>query len=263
MISKQNLNKFIELKYPQYLAEDWDNVGFLVDSKNESYSKVLLTIDVNEKIIKKADDEDIRLIISHHPLHLGEINRNSEKLIGMMNSLNISLFTIHTNAEKAENGVSKALAESLNLSEIKRFPNSQYGVHGIFDTPKSVDQIIRLLRDILPFNHSGIKVSGKKDKLIKSLGLCAGSGGDLIHFGNEHELDAFVTSDIKHHQALQNLASNGPILFSVSHWAGEFGWLKTLKKELETYFYLDQNCHEVQIYEESTDPWDLCVGAKS
>jgi putative NIF3 family GTP cyclohydrolase 1 type 2 len=85
MISKQQLNKFIELKYPQYLAEDWDNVGFLVDSKNESYSKVLLTIDVNEKMIKKADEENIQLIISHHPLHLGEINRNSEKLIGIMN----------------------------------------------------------------------------------------------------------------------------------------------------------------------------------
>ena len=39
---------------PTYLANDWDNVGLLVGSKNWSAKKILLTIDLTEEVLKEA-----------------------------------------------------------------------------------------------------------------------------------------------------------------------------------------------------------------
>jgi putative NIF3 family GTP cyclohydrolase 1 type 2 len=38
-------------------------------------------------------------------------------------------------------------------------------------------------------------------------------------------LDAYLTSDLRHHVASEHLAGGGPALIDVAHWAGERPWL--------------------------------------
>lgn len=58
----------IEEKFPRELAESWDNVGLLIDRKNKEIKKVLLCLDVTFEAINKAINENVDMIISHHPL---------------------------------------------------------------------------------------------------------------------------------------------------------------------------------------------------
>ena len=50
------------------IAEEWDNVGLLVGDNTREINKVLFCLDVTEKAVQKAVDNNVDLIISHHPV---------------------------------------------------------------------------------------------------------------------------------------------------------------------------------------------------
>ena len=50
------------------IAEDWDNVGLLVGDNTREINKILFCLDVTEKAVQKALDNNVDLIISHHPV---------------------------------------------------------------------------------------------------------------------------------------------------------------------------------------------------
>jgi dinuclear metal center YbgI/SA1388 family protein len=87
-------------------------------------SKILLTLDVTEKVIAEAIGKKANLIISHHPLiftplkSLTTEHRNSNLAL-LLAKKNIALISAHTNLDFTGNGVSIALAQRLGLQNIK------------------------------------------------------------------------------------------------------------------------------------------------
>ena len=66
-----NLQQIITLMSklaPQSEAMDWDNVGIQVGDYSNNIEKVLISLDINNNVIDEAIDNNIDLIISHHPL---------------------------------------------------------------------------------------------------------------------------------------------------------------------------------------------------
>ena len=59
-----HLNELADVK----LAEKWDNVGLMLGSYNNNVNKVLVCLDVTTKVVREAIDNNIDLIVSHHPL---------------------------------------------------------------------------------------------------------------------------------------------------------------------------------------------------
>ena len=53
---------------PLHWQENYDNSGLLVGDANAMVDKVLLTLDVTEKVIDEAIENSFHLIVSHHPL---------------------------------------------------------------------------------------------------------------------------------------------------------------------------------------------------
>ena len=58
------LNELADVK----LAEKWDNVGLMLGDNKSNVSKVLVCLDVTTKVVKEAIDNNVDLIVSHHPL---------------------------------------------------------------------------------------------------------------------------------------------------------------------------------------------------
>lgn len=53
---------------PTKTAESWDNVGLLIDPMSRDLiSKILLTNDLTEDVMKEAVDKKVGMIISYHP----------------------------------------------------------------------------------------------------------------------------------------------------------------------------------------------------
>ena len=261
MIIKNRLFEFLETIYPSNLAEEWDKIGLLADNAKSEYNKILLTIDVTYEVIQVAQEIKADLIISHHPLDIEFVTESSNRIHSLLIEKDIDLFVIHTNGDKAPDGVNDSLAEVLELVDIRKFRSSDLGRIGRFIKPVSMKEIIYLLQTKLPKHCGAIQVSGDLDKNILTVGVCSGSGGVLLEMAKDDNLDLFITSDLKHHKVLENHVESGPILISVSHWASEFVWLPNLRNQIEYFLKNYEVFNVVELFEKSTDPWTLSLGS--
>lgn len=105
------------------MAEEWDNVGLQIGSSSLEVKKILVALDVDENVVQEAVDNNVQLIISHHPLlmkGIKSINIDQPKgnLISKLIKNNISVYAAHTNLDSVQGGVNTILAEKLGLKNI-------------------------------------------------------------------------------------------------------------------------------------------------
>jgi dinuclear metal center YbgI/SA1388 family protein len=109
---------------PEEYAASWDNVGLQVGDEGGETAKVLITLTVTAEVIEEAQAAGAGLIVSHHPLifqslrHL-DLKEPVVRLIRQLLVRGITLYVAHTNLDVVEGGVSAALAEALELKEVK------------------------------------------------------------------------------------------------------------------------------------------------
>jgi len=102
-----------------------DPVGLLVGSASSEITGILLALDVTEEVIAEAVKQNCNLIISHHPLFYHPLKNlvSGNFYTDIIRSLvkdDIALISLHTCFDlQLQNGVSKALAQALNLQDIQ------------------------------------------------------------------------------------------------------------------------------------------------
>ncbi len=83
----------------------------------------------------------------------------------------------------------------------------------------------------LPPTAHGVRVGGDPDRAVRRVAVCGGAGDFLLEDVRRLDVDAYVTSDLRHHVAgehLEHVADGGPALVDVAHWAAEWTWLPVL-----------------------------------
>lgn len=113
--------KFIEDAYPLDLSEEWDNSGLQVGDPGKIVSRVLISLDMDEVLLKEALEQKADMVITHHPLLLKAIKQIREdyfpgKLLIPIIKSGITVYSAHTNLDSAGRGVSSALAKKLSLT---------------------------------------------------------------------------------------------------------------------------------------------------
>ena len=116
--------KYLESTIPLSLQEGYDNSGLQVGSSEMEITSVLLTVDITEEVIDEALNLGCNLIISHHPLIFNGIKRITERtfterVIVKAIKKDIAIYSVHTNLDVASFGVSRKMAEKLNLTDIR------------------------------------------------------------------------------------------------------------------------------------------------
>ena len=53
---------------PLELQESWDNSGVQIDVGRPHIQKVLVCLEITREIVAEAIDQDVDLIVTHHPL---------------------------------------------------------------------------------------------------------------------------------------------------------------------------------------------------
>jgi len=116
--------KHIEEWAPKAIAWDRDNVGLQVGTASRKIKNVMLSLDLNENVIKQALTKKCNFIITHHPLlfyPLTKIDTESDstsKLVEKLIKNDVTLYSAHTNLDFTKDGVSFQLAKRLNLQNI-------------------------------------------------------------------------------------------------------------------------------------------------
>lgn len=237
-----------EKLWPTHLAEEWDVVGLVSGSLSKDIKSVLLTVDVTAEVVEHAKQVGADLIFAHHPLLLKGVTSVAESnakgsVISELIRADIALYSAHTNADSVESGTSAVLATLLGLQKSKplaAIAESSLGIGkiGSLAKPISLGDLASLLNDILPPTATGVRVAGEFEREVSTVALCAGAGDSYLELALDAGADVYITSDLRHHRAQETLElakARGVdfALIDISHWAAEFVWLETARKELQ------------------------------
>lgn len=259
----------VETLWPVSGAESWDTPGLQLGSRRQPVTRVLLSVDVTPEVIREAGTIGAELILCHHPLFLRGLNSVTEDsdrgvLARLVLDAGVSVIAAHTNADVVTEGVSDVLARALKLQSVVPLVagSSQevgLGRFGHLLEPTSLEELAVRLAEILPATVSGIRVSGSPEATISSVALCGGAGDSLLTNEVVLDSDVYITSDLRHHPALdagiRAEVDLGPRIIDISHWASESLWLHVAVRQLSDAV---PAC-EFVVSEVRTDPWTFSV----
>ncbi|MBR1396862.1 MAG: Nif3-like dinuclear metal center hexameric protein [Selenomonadaceae bacterium] len=224
---------------PKHLAEDWDNPGLLVGDPHMEINKILVCLDISDDIINRAVEIKAQMIVTHHPMIFRPIKhvRTDLPLGSKIRSLlknDIAVFAAHTNLDSAVGGVNDVLAEKLGLVEVKTFDEElSLGRIGKLQREMSAKEFAFHVKKSLKVNN--IRLINAGDFLISKVGICGGAGSEFILKAKFLGADAFVTGDVKYHEA-QAAFDNKIHVVDAGHFATEVPIVHVLVKKLKAEF---------------------------
>lgn len=241
--SVSKILKLVNLIAPFESADSWDNVGLIIGNPSKQTTRILLALDLSDEVLEEAIEEDIDLIITHHPPIFSPIKQVTtdtkigQKIINCIEN-GISVIAAHTNLDRSfENGINRYLADSLSLSGLSLLNSedgaSGYGIVGNLDEPMPVDQFMTKLK--VAFDIPFLKTTHyKDDAMIKRVAISSGASADFIEDALNASADLFILGDLKYHEA-QKVEGEKLILVDVGHYESEAIYLNAFKEQLDLH----------------------------
>lgn len=242
MLKVQSIADALNRWAPSKLAEDWDNVGLLVGDPSVEVKKILVCLDVSSNAIEQAIGIGAQMIVSHHPMIFRAIkNVRLDRPMGRrLNALiknDIAVFSAHTNLDSAIGGVNDVLAAKLGLIDVKPLDETAVepalGRLGKLSTAMTAVDFARHVKNALGADYVRLSDAGNFE--IKKVGICGGAGADFIMKAKFYGADAFVTGDVKYHEA-QAAIDNGIHVIDAGHFATERPIVEVIAARLRAEF---------------------------
>ncbi len=340
---------------PPFFIDSWDNSGLQIGSVNKDVEKILISLDVSENSLKKAIEENVDMIVTHHPFIFGKLSNISfdDKKGEMIRDIiknDITVFSMHTNLDICEGGVNDILCDKLGIKNnkplskfltdklykiavfvpedysqdvrnalgesgagfignyshcsfsgegtgrflptkdatpfigeegkleevredkietivdehklqstinaiIKAHPYEEvaydiyplmnkgttygYGRVGNIEREMTLEEFSNVVNDSLDCND--LRIYGDLDKKVKKIAVCGGSGAGFIKDAKQENVDAYVTGDIKYHDA-QLALELGLTVLDAGHYETEKPCIDSLKK------YISNNTKDLEIF---------------
>lgn len=204
----------MEMIAPPELAEEWDNPGLMVGMQNQEIKKVLVSLDLNMEVVEEATENDVDLVITHHPLIFHPLKRIDNPVLIKLIQRNICVYSAHTNLDAAQGGVNDALAAALHLKQVQAEGMLRYGKI----EPISLSEWEKSVREHLQV--SALRVSGDPETVISQVAVLGGSGGGFVQQASQLGCDVLVTGEASYHHA-QQAQELGIALIAAGHYETE------------------------------------------
>ena len=195
---------------PPELAEDFDaeKIGLVVEGRPE-ISHVCCALDATPYVVKQAVAASADILVVHHTPIWTPLTAITGRTAGLMRALlsaDMNLYVMHTNFDRAPEGVNDALAELLSLKDIS--PMSIGCIGSCTLSPAGISQRL-----------GGNCRRWGEVKKIRRLALVAGSGFDpaLLKEAKLLGADTFLSAEMKH-----SVARSAPLpCIEATHYALE------------------------------------------
>lgn len=125
---------------------------------------------------------------------------------------------------------------------------------GTLAEPVSLADFAAAVAAALPETHHGVRVAGDPERTVRKVAVCGGAGDFLLDRVAASDVDAYVTSDLRHHPAAEFTEKDGPALVDVAHWAAEWTWLPVVAARLAAALGNDV---DTRVSDLCTDPWTM------
>lgn len=264
----------LEAAYPLDWAESWDRVGLVLGERGAAVSRVLLAVDPTVAVAREAVDRGAQLLVTHHPLLLRgasflPADDGKGAVVTHLLRQGTALWCGHTNVDRSTRGTVGAWLELLDLqqpqpllpgelSEEAAHGSRRFGLGavGSLRVATTVGELAAAITDRVPATVRGILHTGDADREVATVAVCPGAGDSFLEAATATGADVYITSDLRHHPALEHLESAAdpaavPALIDVPHAASEALWLP-LAQDLLTSA---EPGLEVLLSEHIADPW--------
>jgi dinuclear metal center YbgI/SA1388 family protein len=258
----------LEERYPPAWAASWDRVGLVLGEPAAPVRRVLCVVDCVPETVAEALAAGADVIVAHHPLLLRPVSSVAPttykgRIVHQLIRQGVALYVAHTNADVAAPGVSDALAARLGLHHLRPLrpgvgdgepdPHGRgAGRIGVLPQPRTLAALTQHAAQVLPPTAWGVRAAGDPDRLVRSVAVCGGAGDTYLADAAAAGVDAYLTADLRHHPASEQLAGAGPALLDAAHWATERPWLDDLAAILR-----DTLAVEALVSDLDTDPWTV------
>lgn len=215
----------------------FDNSGLLVGDGSAQVTRALLCLDITEAVIQEAAALNANLVISHHPVIFEPLRTLSGREPAYLLARNgIAALCCHTNLDLSPVcGVNVALASRLGLRNVRVedvFGEGSVLFSGELAEPLNPEDFARLVRSRL--NAGAVRlVPG--EGTVKKVFLSSGAGGGEVRHAACRGADAFVTGELKHHEAIE-AAGLGMTCVAAGHYETEIVFREFLAAYLKKRF---------------------------
>ena len=124
MPTVREITSILEELAPVALAESWDNVGLQVGRFDREVTGLLLALDLTPAVLAEARQKKANMIVNHHPLIYKPLNnlqfdRAGGALWEEIIAGGFVVYAMHTNYDRAADGLNQYLAELLRLNQVE------------------------------------------------------------------------------------------------------------------------------------------------
>jgi GTP cyclohydrolase I len=208
---------------PFELQESWDNSGLLVGDLAQEVDRIVLSIDLDEKLIAELDENT--LVITHHPIIFGglkqlQFNQYPALLLREMIRKNISNIAMHTNFDQTH------LNEYV-ATQVLGYPIvEKEGFVAYLEVNDDFEPFARNVASAFGIPHP--RMVRCHDR-VGRVALTTGSGASLM---KSIQADCFLTGDIKYHDAME-AKTIGLSMIDIGHYESERYFGEVLAPYLE------------------------------
>ncbi len=225
---------------PEESALDGDPVGLLIRRAEEEVTRIGVCLDCTPDAAARASQQGVGLIVAHHPLIYHPLKRVGadpvSQAVTALIKADITLYAMHTNWDRATGGINDTLAECLELSDVRPL-----GAGGEAALPRIGDlSPPRPLADFARFVEAALGCAGTSalrvnrvdpTRMIARVAVCGGAGASLAEAARVAGAEAYVTSDVRHHEFWEAEA-RGLALLDAGHGATETPGMRALVRSL-------------------------------
>ena len=195
----------LSVRFPKSIKSRGDRVGLMTGTLPENVDNILLCLDFDDTVynllptLKHKPD----LILTHHPFIYGTkyriFKRDSIKkdLCDRIDKLGIPVYSMHTNFDRGRGGMNDALAEALNLKEIKPLETASMARGGKLPQKMEIHEFAKYANKCLELDYSHLVHAGKDE--IESVAIIGGGGSREYVNAMLEGYDIYISGDAPHH----------------------------------------------------------------
>ncbi len=226
---------------PSSLSCEWDRDGLECCPEPErEVKRIIVALDVTDKVIDTAICENADVIVSHHPIFFGGLSGvnsltvDGAKAVKLVKA-NIATMSFHTRLDALCGGVNDTLAALIGLRGVEVIGSE--GIARIGELERELDAMAfaEYVKKALSCGegekeaHVALCPAGKA---VKRVALVGGSGGSDIKLAYANGADTYLTGELKHHERLM-AAELGINLLAAGHFFTEYPVCAFIEKTLK------------------------------
>lgn len=295
MLTLSQAVEVLETLYPLRYAESWDHPGLIVGDLADPVTDIVFAADPTMDVVENAIASGANLLVTHHPLFfraVHEVSGNGFRgdIVAKLYRSHCALWVGHTNADAAYRGVAQAAADAFGLEgQTPMVPIEDAtsptpvgeGRVGTLPEPMTLREFAARVAGELPPTPYGVQVAGPLDEPVQTVAVLPGSGDSMFGEVNGLGVDVYVTSDLRHHPATDemqqayyeaSMRSRGiaigeghgegvkPALVNTPHSAIESLWFRYALQDVPDAIEAAYGVRPAVRWDSRrTDPWDLVI----